>query len=100
LAPDLEDPGDQGPCADTRKVAKEAAVGMRYLIDSLSRSAEKIAAFTDSDKGSRALTDFDGGFTRLEAQYQQLIDVSSTPSPNKRCTCSLTEMVLLILTGK
>ncbi len=81
------------PCADSRAAAREAATGMRHLIDSFGEVSIRLAEFDIEDSFKRKLDDFDGGLTRLEHQYQLLIDSGRVQVPNRLLiNCGIVEV--------
>lgn len=88
-----KDPGikitDFDPCSDTRKIAGEAAQGMRFLMDSLGSVATRLADInTDFD-----FTELQARGAQLELQYQQLFDASQVTIEDRLLlNCGLVEL--------
>lgn len=76
-------PDNHDPCADTRKVAAEAATGMRYLLDSLASVAGRLSALDTLDRQTLKQSQFAGGTAALELQYQKLIDAARIVLPKR-----------------
>lgn len=77
------------PCYDTRKAAGEAASEMRYLLDSLSRVAGRLAEF-DADSN---LAELQSRSTALEARYQDLVDAARIVVPERLLiNCGIVEV--------
>jgi hypothetical protein len=73
---------DFDPCADTRRVAGQAAEGMRFLLDRMTAMASRLADVGDSDP-ARARLDLGTDLSDLERRYQQLIDASRIAVPDR-----------------
>ncbi|NHN38337.1 hypothetical protein G8764_13595 [Pseudomaricurvus alcaniphilus] len=81
------------PCASTRKIAGEAAAGMRYLLDSLGRMAGQLSDLQALNINNATLAELQGGSAGLEAQYQKLIDVARVVLPEQLLiNCGIVEV--------